>query len=141
MTETRGSISIRVRYHECDPMGVAHHAVYPVWFEIGRTELLRQTFAQAAGNDTGLDYRRLEVEGVFLAVVSLSIKYKKPARYDDLLALHTKLVQAGHVKIQHEYELMRDGLLLATADSTLACLDKSGRPRELPSALRSESAD
>jgi acyl-CoA thioester hydrolase len=137
MSETRGSITIRVRYHECDPMGVAHHAVYPVWFEMGRTELLRQTFAHAAGHDAGLDYRQLEDQGVFLAVVSLSIKYKKPARYDNVLTLHTHLVEAGHVKILHEYELMRDGLMLATAQSTLACLDKSGRPRELPAALRS----
>ena len=135
MTHSSGTITIRVRYHECDPMGVAHHAVYPVWLEMGRTELLRQSFEQVA-NHHSLTYRQLEDQGIFLAVVSLSIKYKKPARYDDLLTLKTTLTTAGHVKIEHEYELSRDGLLLATGQSTLACLDREGRPRELPAILR-----
>lgn len=121
------TIDIRVRYVECDPMGVAHHASYPVWFEIGRTELLRSS---------GGDYRDLEAQGVFLAVVSLEIRYKKPARYDDLLQLTTTLAQAGHVKIEHSYELHRDRILLATGRTTLACLDSDGRPRELPKSLQ-----
>jgi acyl-CoA thioester hydrolase len=122
-------------------MGVAHHAVYPVWLEMGRTELLRQSFenhSNASGH-AGLSYRQLEEQGVFLAVVSLSIKYKRPARYDDLLTLKTTLTSAGHVKIEHEYELSRDGLVLATGESTLACLDGDGRPRELPPMLRRPS--
>src|SRR6185295_8936683 len=90
------SIEIRVRYCECDPMGVAHHSVYPVWFEMGRTELLR------AG---GGNYRALEEQGIFLAIVALSVKYKRPARYDDVMTLTTHLVDAGHVKIEHSYEL------------------------------------
>jgi acyl-CoA thioester hydrolase len=141
MANATGTITIRVRYHECDPMGVAHHAVYPVWLEMGRTELLRQTFEQhsAASGHNGLTYRQLEEQGVFLAVVSLSIKYKRPARYDDVLSLQTTLTSAGHVKIEHAYELSRDGLILATGESTLACLDRDGRPRELPPMLRSTS--
>jgi acyl-CoA thioester hydrolase len=138
MPNSSGTISIRVRYHECDPMGVAHHAVYPVWFEMGRTELLRQTFAHDSGG--GLDYRQLEAQGILLAVVSLSIKYKKPAKYDDVLSLTTTLSAAGHVKIEHEYVLSRDRLILATGHSTLACLDAQGRPRELPPLLRSMPA-
>lgn len=120
---------IRVRYAECDPMGVAHHSAYPVWFEIGRTELLRVA---------GMDYRDLESDGFMLAVVKLAVQYKAPARYDDLLRLETTLTSAGHVKIEHTYRLLRDGLLLATAQTTLACLDRHGRPQPLPESLRNE---
>ena len=76
----RHSLTFRVRYSECDPMGVAHHSAYAPWLEMGRTELLRQS-----GN--GLDYRTLEQQGVFMAVVRLEIRYKRPARYDDVLEL------------------------------------------------------
>jgi len=110
-------------------MGVAHHTAYPVWFEIGRTELLRHSGA-------GLDYRELERDGVYLAVVALSVRYKRPARYDDVLVLKTNLIDAGHVKLEHEYELYRDSILLATGATTLACLDREGRPREVPEVLK-----
>jgi acyl-CoA thioester hydrolase len=124
------TIPIRVRYCECDPMGVAHHSVYPIWFEMGRTELLR-----AAGGN----YRELEASGVLLAVVRLEVRYRRPARYDDLLDLTTVLGDAAHVKIEHRYELHRDGELLAMGSSTLACLDRDGRPRPLPESLRADA--
>ncbi len=123
-------MQFRVRYCECDPMGVAHHSVYPIWFEMGRTELLRTT---------GRDYRTFEAEGIFLAVVSLMVKYKRPARYDDVLTLVTTLDDMGHVKIEHSYELRRGDDLLATAETTLACLDREGRASALPESLRSTS--
>lgn len=126
------SITFRVRYSECDPMGVAHHTAYPVWFEIGRTELLRESHRNA------LSYRDLEAQNIFLAVVSLNVRYKQPARYDDLLTLRTTLTSAMHVKIEHEYELCRDGIVLATAATTLACLDRHGRPQQLPSVLKAD---
>lgn len=110
-------------------MGVAHHTAYPVWFEMGRTELLR------AAHSGSLSYRDLEAQEVFLAVVSLTVRYKRPARYDDVLTLHTRIVRIGHARIDHEYELMRDGVMLATAATTLACLDRDGRPRPLPVEL------
>ena len=87
-------MDIRVRYCECDPMGVVHHTVYPVWFEMGRTELLR---------DTGRNYRDMEEAGVFLAVVRMQVSYRRPARYDDVLRLVTTLADVGHVKIEHTY--------------------------------------
>lgn len=124
-------IDIRVRYCECDPMGVAHHSVFPVWFEMGRTELLRAS---------GRSYRDFEEAGVFLAVVSLSVTYRRPARYDDLLSLETRLDDIGHVKIEHSYELRRGSASLATARTTLACLDREGRARALPDALRATIA-
>jgi acyl-CoA thioester hydrolase len=107
-------------------MGVAHHSAYAPWLEMGRTELLRQR---------GYAYRDFEGRGIFLAVTSLSIRYKRPARYDDVLEIHTSITDIGHVKIDHSYEVKRDGQLLATAATTLACLDRDGRPRLLPPEL------
>jgi acyl-CoA thioester hydrolase len=121
-----GFIQIRVRYPECDPMGVAHHAAYPVWLEMGRTELLRQT---------GVSYRQLEAGGVYFAVVELSIRYRSPARYDESLTLTTRVAGTGRARIDHEYELSRDGLVLATARTTVACLDRQGRPQPIPDFL------
>jgi acyl-CoA thioester hydrolase len=113
-------------------MGVAHHTAYPVWFEMGRTELLRTSHS-------AVPYRELETRGVFLAVVSLNVKYKRPARYDDELTLRTTLTDIGHVKIEHEYELLREGIILATGSTTLACLDRAGRPQPVPEVLRVSS--
>jgi acyl-CoA thioester hydrolase len=120
------TIEIRVRYTECDPMGVAHHAAYPVWFEVGRTELYRAS---------GMSYRDLEARGLSLAVTALDVRYKAPARYDDLLRLETTVARCTKVKLQHTYRLFRDGLLLATGSTTLACLDARHRPRRLPDSL------
>ena len=122
-----GQLSIRVRYSECDPMGVAHHTTYPVWFEMGRTELLRAS---------DRSYRDYEAEGVFLAVVALEVSYKKPALYDDLLELESVVSEISHVKIIHEYTLRRNGELLATGKTTLACLDRDGKLRPVPDSLR-----
>jgi len=121
------TIEIRVRYTECDPMGVAHHTAYPVWFEMGRTELLRQ--------GSGLPYRDLEAQGIFIAVTKLDVRYKRPARYDDLLTLQTRIAGTGRAKIEHAYELYRDGALLSTATTTVVCLDRDGRPRPLPETI------
>jgi acyl-CoA thioester hydrolase len=112
-------------------MGVAHHSVFPVWFEMGRTELLRET---------GLAYRDLEAQGVFLAVVSLEVKYKAPARYDDQLVLETELHRSGPVRLEHRYRLLREQLLLATAATTLACLDRKGKLQPIPQWLLGEPA-
>ena len=125
---SEGRIDIRVRYAECDPMGVAHHTAYPVWFEMGRTELLRQR---------GMTYRDLEAQGVYLAVVDLSVTYKRPARYDDELTLVTRIEGISRVKIIHGYELVRGRELLATARTTLACLDRAGRAQAIPEAIAS----
>ncbi len=127
---TTSTMSIRVRYSECDPMGVAHHTSYPVWFEIGRTELLRAS---------GMEYADLEHAGVFLAVVKLSVTYKRPARYDDVLQLETTLESCGRVKIEHTYSLTRSGEVLATGQTVLACLSGDGAPREIPGEIQALS--
>jgi len=121
-----GAIEIRVRYCECDPMGVVHHTVHPVWFEMGRTELLRST---------GRTYRELEAQGILLAVVKLEVRYRAPARYDDLLTIQTTLRSVGHVKIEHDYEVRRGGETLVVGSTVLACLDREGRAQPIPPCL------
>jgi acyl-CoA thioester hydrolase len=123
---TTGDITIRVRYAETDRMGLLHHANYLVYFEQGRTELLRQR---------GLAYRDLEDQGYFLVVVRMEIRYKAPARYDDLLTLRTTVARTTAVRIDHRYEVLRDGTLLAEGNSTLACVDRDGRLQALPDFL------
>ena len=118
---------IRVRYAETDRMGLLHHANYFVYFEQGRTEMLRAR---------GVSYRDVEDTGFFLVIVDLGCKYKRPARYDDLLTLRTTVERVTHVKIVHKYEVFHDGVLLAEGHSTLACIDKDGRPQALPDILR-----
>ena len=119
-------IAIRVRYAETDRMGLLHHANYFVYFEQGRTELLRKR---------GLTYRDMEDAGHLLVIVDLGCKFKKPAYYDDVLTLRTTVERVTHVKIVHKYEVLRDGVLLAEGHSTLACVDREGRPQALPESL------
>jgi len=130
-------LEIRVRYAECDPMGYLHHSKYFEYFEMGRTELLRQG---------GAAYRDLEQAGVFFVVAKCSARFLAPARYDDLLVLTTRITRMGAARIDHAYELKRKegslpraesrGLLLATAETTLACVDRTGRIIAIPDSMR-----
>lgn len=122
-------IQIRVRYQETDAMGVLHHANYFTYFEMGRTELLRAD---------GRCYRDVEAAGVFMVVVKISARYQRPARYDDLLRLRTRTQRVTAAKIEHAYELFRGEELLATGESTLACVDREGRVVRVPAWLRTE---
>jgi acyl-CoA thioester hydrolase len=117
---------IRVRYNECDPMGVVHHAIYPIWFEMGRTELLRSQ---------GGCYKNLEEDNMFLAVSELHIKYKASAKYDDELTLITKLNEATRVRLTHSYTLVRGNQAIATASTVLVCVNERGTIREIPQSL------
>lgn len=120
-------IQVRVRYAETDRMGLLHHANYFVYFEMGRTEMLRTR---------GFSYRDMEDSGHLLVIVDIGCKFKRPAYYDDLLTLRTTVGRVTHVKITHQYQVLRDGLLLAEGHSTLACVDREGRPQALPDVLR-----
>ena len=119
-------VEVRVRYAECDAQNVVHHSVYPVWMEIARTELLR---AQGAA------YRDLEAMGIFFVVARLSVRYRQPARYDDLLRVHVTLTEGGRAKIVHAYEIYRDAELLATAETTLVCVGRHGNLQKVPAEL------
>ncbi|MDX2038885.1 MAG: thioesterase family protein [Isosphaeraceae bacterium] len=120
-------LPIRVRYAETDRMGLLHHANYFVYFEMGRTELLRQR---------GFSYKDIEDGGHLLVLVDLQCRYRRPAYYDDLLLLRTNVERVTHVKIVHSYRLFRDDRLLAEGTSTLACVDREGRPQALPDSLK-----
>jgi acyl-CoA thioester hydrolase len=112
---------IRVRYSETDQMGVVYHGNYAPYFEIGRVEWLR---------NKGISYKSMEENGIMLPVVSLTMNYKKSARYDELLTLKTILKKQTTVKIEFEYELYNEsGELLTTGSSILVFVDmKTGRP-------------
>jgi len=116
-------IEIRVRYNETDSMGFLHHAQYFVYFELGRTELLRAR---------GGNYRDVEAAGLFLVVVQLECRFRKSARYDELLTLQTTLEKITPAKMHHKYRLYRAGELLAEAQSGLACVDRQGSIQRLP---------
>jgi len=117
---------IRVRYNETDAMGFLHHSRFFVYFEIGRTELFR------AG---GGDYRAMEASGLFFVVVKAECRFRSPARYDDIVTLRTKLTRVGPVKLEHDYELLREGNVLATGHTVLGCVDAEGRAQRIPDGI------
>src|SRR5436305_4457665 len=95
-----GEITIRVRYAETDRMGLLHHANYLVYFEQGRIELLRSQ---------GFSYKDLEDQGYLLVLTRMEVKYRWPARYDDLVLLRTTVVRTTAVRIEHRYEMFCEG--------------------------------
>jgi acyl-CoA thioester hydrolase len=125
------TITIVPRYAETDKGGVVHHSVYPVWFEMGRTELLRAN---------GLAYKDLEEAGVFFVVAELHIKYRRAARYDEQLELETVCSAVTASKVEHTYQLKRscDGVILAEGSSILACVDAEGKIRRIPEFMYPE---
>jgi acyl-CoA thioester hydrolase len=125
------TIEILPRYSETDQGGVIHHSVYPVWFEMGRTELLRVN---------GLAYKKLEEAGVFFVVAELRIKYCQPARYDEKLQLETTCSAVTASKVEHSYKLTcgGDGVILAEGSSVLACINSEGKVRRVPEFMYPE---
>ncbi len=113
---------IRVRYEETDQMGVVYYANYLTWFEIGRTELLR---------DKGYSYSDLEEEGFLLPVVNVECNYHQPANYDDLLTLETNIVKLKRSKIEFEYKVYRQDELLTTAKTVHPFVDQDLKPISL----------
>jgi acyl-CoA thioester hydrolase len=123
------TVELRVRYAETDQMGVVYHANYLVWCEIGRVEFIRAL---------GTSYASLERSGVTLAVAEVSVRYHAPARYDDLVRIETSLSDVRSRTITFDYLITNaeTGARLATARTTLICLDPSGRPSVMPDTLR-----
>lgn len=117
---------IRVRYQETDGQRRLHHANYINYFEIGRVELLRVN---------GISYKDLEDSGVILVVAEMKCQYLKPADFDDLLTLTTRVTRSGGVRICHEYELKKGDEMIAKGSSTIACIDSDGKVSRLPNWL------
>jgi acyl-CoA thioester hydrolase len=113
-------VELRVRYAETDRMGVVYHSNYLIWCEIGRTEHMRHF---------GLPYRAMEEQGLSLAVAEASIRYHKPARYDDLIRVETTLADVSSRTVTFDYAILNADShdRLATARTTLISLDQSGR--------------
>ena len=126
------TITIVPRYAETDKAGVVHHSVYPVWFEMGRTELLRAN---------GLAYKDLEQAGVFFVVAELFIKYRQPAMYDEKLELQTNCSSVTASRVEHTYKLTRcgNGIIVADGSSVLACVNGDGKIRRVPDFMYPES--
>ncbi|OIQ28985.1 MAG: thioesterase [Bacteroidetes bacterium MedPE-SWsnd-G2] len=119
---------IRVRYGETDQMGVVYHGNYAVYFEIGRTEWLRQF---------GISYKEMEDNGIMLPVVSLEVKYKKSATYDDVLRVRTSLKKLPTATIEFDYQLVnQNDEVLSLGNTRLVFIDmKKNRPMRCPSFI------
>ena len=129
MTPRISSSVVRVRYAETDKMGVVYYSNYLVWFEVGRTDWLRQT---------GWSYREMEVEGLALPVTEAHCEYRQSAKYDDDIDVRTRASQASPVRIRFDYEAVRrsDGVVIATGYTVHATIGPQGRPVRLPERVK-----
>jgi len=132
MTSTVSSISetsVRVNYSETDQMGVVYHARYLVWLDVARCEHLRLS---------GMSYRELEQAGLRLAVSELAIRYRQPARYDDLIRIRCWIREVASRRVDFGYaiEHAEDRRLLATASTRLIALDIGMTLARLPERVR-----
>ena len=128
-TALEHTVTARVRYGETDQMGVVYHANYLSFFEVARTELIRLR---------GVAYSALEEGGLRLMVTEAAMQYHSPGRYDDVLAITTRLAESGPARVRFDYEVRREGEeeVLVTGHTVLASIGEDGRPCRLPAALR-----
>ena len=121
--------SVRVRYADTDRMGVVYYANYFVWFEVGRTDLLRSL---------GWSYREMERAGVALPVIEAECRYRMGARYDDELEVRTEGRMVSPVRMEFSYEVVRraDGAVTAAGRTVHAAVSPDGRPCRLPERIR-----
>lgn len=105
---------LRVRYQETDQMAVVYHSNYLGWFEIGRTEMIRQM---------GFDYRAIEQEGILLPVIDANLQFKLPARYDDQITVFTRVTSFSPLRLSYSYEIRR---LLPSEKAAEEVLQSSG---------------
>lgn len=118
------SVRVRVRYGETDQMGVVYHPNYFLYFETGRTELLRAA---------GVVYSELEKSGVFLVVTEASCRYRAAARYDQELKIATRVDEVGKARVRFSYRVLGpEGSLLAEGHTELAAVDAAKNPVRLP---------
>jgi acyl-CoA thioester hydrolase len=118
-------IELRVRYAETDSMGVVYHADYVVWFEMGRSEYCRMR---------GFNYRDFEASGYYLVVSEASCKYRKPARYDEVIQVRTFLHALQRRALCFRYEVLRKAPreTLVEGETRHLCVDDAGRVKVIP---------
>lgn len=122
-------IEVTVRYAETDCMGVVHHAVYPVWYEIARTDYIKAA---------GMSYAQMEKEGIMLPVTGITCQYRLPAKYDDVLEITVKIARLTPARIEFEYAVTRKGEtdILATGTSSHGFVDSENfRPLNFKKAM------
>ncbi len=115
--------TIRVRYAETDKMGLAYNGHYLTWFEVGRTEFLR---------DMGFSYKETENAGFRLPVIEAGVSYLKPVYYDDVLTIKSRIGKKPGLRMRIDYEILRDGDLLATGFTEHVFTDENLRPKKPP---------
>lgn len=125
-TVEQTDVELRVRYAECDAMGYLYHGRYFEYFEVARTELLRQN---------GYRYRDLESQGIFFVVAKLECRFKRPIRYDDVVTVRAVVTRTTRTRVEHRYEVLREAVVCCEASSTLACVGRDGRPILMPEKL------
>ena len=126
--------TVRVRYAETDQMGVVYHGNYFVWYEVGRAELMRAL---------GFEYKRMEKDDdCHIVVVVAKCRYLKPAKYDDILRIRTRIAETMNRMIRYTYEIFRDedNQLLATGETKHVICGSNGRPKLLPEKYRARFA-
>jgi len=124
-------VTVRVRYAETDQMGVVYHSNYFIWFEVGRVELMRAL---------GFDYKRMEAEqDTYLVVADAHCRYHHPARYDELLVIRTRILEAKNRMLKFGYELFReqDRKLLATGHTIHIPCSRAGQVKQFPQSYKS----
>ncbi len=114
---------VRVRYAETDAMAVAHHANYPIWFEVGRSDLMRAL---------GVPYSEIEARGLYFMLSSLEVQYRAAARYDDLLTLTTTVEAVQSRAVTFAYTLRRGETLVATGKTHHITTDQQYRIVRIP---------
>jgi acyl-CoA thioester hydrolase len=122
--------TVRVRYAETDQMSVVYYGNYFTWFEIGRVEFCRQV---------GFEYKQMEIEDdSFIVVAEASCRYRRPARFDDLLTVRTRVTGSQRRTVRFGYEIFRQAPdeLIATGETLHVICDSKGRPKALPEKYR-----
>ena len=120
-------MSLRVRYKETDNMGVVYYSNYFVWFEVARTESFRSI---------GISYRDIEEKGVYLMVAGASCRYLRPAKYDDLVRIQTRILDVKNSSLKFEYKLFIGDKPIATGETVHVFTNKAGRPMRMPKELK-----
>jgi len=117
-------VPVRVRYADTDRMGIVYYGTYPQYFEIGRSEFMREK---------GFTYRQFEEMGYHLVVTGIDIKYYNAVTYDDLLSVRTSISDVKSRGLTFHYEIFKDGVIIVEGHTKHICVDGGRKPVRIPS--------